>query len=212
MLSHLRPALVMLALFTLLTGVIYPLAMTGLAQLALPTAANGSLVARGNQVIGSELIGQSFTSDRYFWPRPSAAGEKGYDAASSSGSNLGSLSKKLIERVEGDVAALRKAGAVTIPADAVTTSASGLDPHISPAFAALQIARVAASRKVTEAQVREFLEKATERPFLGLLGEPRINVLRLNLALDASLPGFARLVCTHHPPEKRQYLARLARQ
>lgn len=191
MLTHLRPALVLLLLFTALTGLAYPLAMTGLVQLALPNAANGSLVTRGNRVVGSELIAQSFTADRYFWPRPSAAGEKGYDAAGSSGSNLGPLSKKLIERVEADVSALRKAGATTIPADAVTTSASGLDPHISPAFAALQIARVAASRNVTEAQIRDLMEKAIEHPMLGIIGEPRINVLRLNLALDAMVPGKA---------------------
>ncbi|MBV1693090.1 MAG: potassium-transporting ATPase subunit KdpC [Hyphomicrobiales bacterium] len=191
MISHIRPALVMLSLFTLLTGLIYPLAMTGLAQVLLPSAANGSLVMRSNQVVGSSLIGQAFGSDRYFWPRPSAAGEKGYDAAGSSGSNLGPLSKKLIERVEGDVAALRKAGAQAIPADAVTTSASGLDPHISPAYATLQIARVAGARGLPEAKVRGVVEAAIERPALGFLGEPRINVLRLNLALDASLSGGA---------------------
>jgi K+-transporting ATPase ATPase C chain len=146
---------------------------------------------RNNTVVGSELIGQSFATDRYFWPRPSAAGDKGYDAAGSSGSNLGPLSKKLTDRVEGDVSVMRKAGAATIPVDAVTTSASGLDPHISPASAALQIERVAAARKATEAQIRILVEKATERPVLGLFGEPRINVLRLNLALDASLRGGA---------------------
>lgn len=191
MLTQLRPALVMISFFTLLTGVAYPLAMTGLAQVALPSAANGSLVRRSNAVVGSELIGQSFTSERYFWPRPSSAGEKGYDAANSSGSNLGPLSKKLIERVEGDVATLRKTGATTIPADSVTTSASGLDPHISPAFAILQIARVAAARNITEAQIGALVETAIERPVLGLFGEQRVNVLRLNLALDAKLPGGA---------------------
>lgn len=191
MLTHIRPALVMMGLFTLLTGIVYPLAVTGLAQVALPSAANGSLVTRASTVVGSELIGQAFTSDRYFWPRPSAAGEKGYDAASSAGSNLGPLSKKLIERVEGDVAALRKAGAAIVPVDAVTTSASGLDPHISPAFAALQIARIAAARKVPAGQVRDLVEKLTERRAIGLFGEPRLNVLRLNLALDASLSGGA---------------------
>lgn len=191
MLSHLRPALVMLALFTLLTGLAYPLAIVGLAQVALPSAANGSLMSRGNTTVGSALTGQAFTSDRYFWTRPSAAGEKGYDAANSSGSNLGPLSKKLIDRVEGDVAGLRKAGAVTIPADAVTTSASGLDPHISPAYAALQIARVAAARNMPEARVRALVETAVERPGFGLFGEFRVNVLRLNLALDATLPGGA---------------------
>ena len=191
MLIHLRPALVMLALFTMLTGVVYPLAMTGLAQVALPTAANGSILMRGNVAVGSALIGQSFTSDRYFRPRPSAAGQNGYDAASSSGSNLGPLSKKLIERVEGDVAALRRAGASVVPADAVTASASGLDPHISPAFAALQVARVAAARNLPEARVRALVQALTKRPLLGLIGEPRLNVLELNLALDAGLPGGA---------------------
>lgn len=191
MLSHLRPALVMLALFTVLTGLLYPLAITAIAQIVLPTAANGSLVVRGGTIAGSERLGQSFTSDRYFWPRPSAAGEKGYDAANSSGSNLGPLSKKLMERVEAGVTALREAGATIVPADAVTASASGLDPHISPAFADAQIARVAAARKVPEAQVRALVESLIGRPFLGLIGEYRINVLKLNLALDARLPGGA---------------------
>src|SRR5688572_18231865 len=169
MLSHLRPALVMLALFTVLTGLLYPLAMTGVAQIVLPTAANGSLVVRGGTVAGSELLGQSFTSDRYFWPRPSAAGEKGYDAANSSGSNLGPLSKKLMERVDAGVTDPRAAGATTVPADAVTASASGLDPHISPAFARAQIARVAAARKVPEAQVQTLVESLIAHPFLGLI-------------------------------------------
>jgi K+-transporting ATPase ATPase C chain len=191
MLSHLRPALVVLALFTVLTGLLYPLAMTGIAQIVLPTAANGSLVVRDGTVVGSALLGQSFTSDRYFWPRPSAAGEKGYDAANSSGSNLGPLSKKLMERVEAGVTALRAAGATVVPADAVTASASGLDPHISPAFAGAQIARVAAARKIHEAQVRTLVESSIAHPFLGLIGEYRINVLELNLALDAQLPGGA---------------------
>lgn len=191
MLSHIRPALVMLGIFSTLTGLLYPLAMTGIAQVVAPTAANGSLVLRNGTVVGSELIGQAFSSDRYFWPRPSAAGEKGYDAGNSSGSNLGPLSKKLIDRVEGDIADLRRSGAATIPADAVTTSASGLDPHISPAFAALQVARVAAARKVPAAQVQALMEKSIERGLAGLIGEPRINVLLLNLALDANLPGGA---------------------
>lgn len=191
MLSHIRPALVMLGIFSTLTGLLYPLAMTGIAQVVAPTAANGSLVLRNGTVVGSELIGQAFSSDRYFWPRPSAAGEKSYDAGNSSGSNLGPLSKKLIDRVEGDIADLRRSGAATIPADAVTTSASGLDPHISPAFAALQVARVAAARKVPAAQVQALMEKSIERGLAGLIGEPRINVLRLNLALDANLPGGA---------------------
>lgn len=191
MIAHLRPALVLLAIFTLVTGLAYPLAMTGLVQVLLPVEANGSVVVRQSVVVGSELIGQRFTSDRYFQGRPSAAGEKGYDAASSSGSNLGPLSKNLNERVEGDMAALRKAGAKAIPVDAVTTSASGLDPHISPAYAALQIERIAAARKVPTEQVRALVARYTEHPSLGLIGEPRINVLRLNLALDAGLSGSA---------------------
>jgi potassium-transporting ATPase KdpC subunit len=191
MISHLRPALVILSLFTLATGLIYPLAVTGIAQAVLPSAANGSLVKNANQVVGSHLVGQAFSTDKYFWPRPSAAGEKGYDASGSSGSNLGPLSKKLIDRVEGDVASLRKAGATVVPADAVTASASGLDPHISPAYAALQIARVAAARKVPAQRVRALVEAAIERPAFGLVGELRINVLRLNIALDATLTGGA---------------------
>lgn len=191
MISHIRPAVVMLAIFTLLTGLIYPLAVTGIAQVLLPSAANGSLVKRGGDVVGSELIGQSFSSEKYFWPRPSAAGEKGYDAAGSSGSNLGPLSKKLVERVEGDAAALRKGGATMVPADGIAASASGLDPHISPAYASIQIARVAAVRNVPEARIRALVEAVAEKPALGLVGEPRVNVLRLNLALDAALPGGA---------------------
>ncbi len=191
MLVHLRPAFVITALFTLLIGLAYPLTITGFAQLAVPSAANGSLVVRDGKIVGSALIGQAFTSDRYFWPRPSAAGEKGYDATGSSGSNLGPLSKKLIERVSADVATLKKAGATTIPADAVTASASGLDPHISPAYAALQIARVAAARNVSESRVRSIVESLTERPLLGLIGEPRLDVLWLNLALDVALRGGA---------------------
>lgn len=191
MIAHLRPALVLLAFFTLVTGLAYPLAMTGLVQVLLPVQANGSMIDRQGVLVGSELIGQRFTSDRYFHGRPSAAGANGYDAASSSGSNLGPLSKKLSERVSGDVAALRKAGATTIPIDAVTTSASGLDPHVSPAYAAAQIERVAAARNVPAEQVRALVERHTEQPSLGLIGEPRINVLRLNLTLDAGLPGVA---------------------
>lgn len=186
MLAYFRPAFVLFALFTALTGLAYPLAITALAQIALPYAANGSLLERDGVRIGSRLIGQGFTNDRYFRPRPSSAGEKGYDAMSSSGSNLGPTSKKLAERINADAAALKKEGAAKIPADAVTASASGLDPHISPEFARLQVARVAAARKVTAEQVQAVVDRHTQRGFLGLVGEPRVNVLELNLALDAA--------------------------
>jgi len=189
MLKHLRAALTLFALLTLLTGVVYPLAMTGLAQLLLPGTANGSLVSRNGVVVGSALIGQGFASDRYFHARPSAAGANGYDAAASSGSNLGPLSKKLLDRVASDIAKLRTNQIAIIPADAVTVSASGLDPHISPQYAHLQLPRVAAARGMTEAQVREILVAHTDRPPLGVLGEPRINVLLLNMALDAASAG-----------------------
>ena len=188
MVAQLRPALVLLAFFTLVTGLLYPLAVTGLVQIALPSHANGSLVSRDGAVVGSELIGQRFTSDRYFQGRPSAAGTNGYDAASSSGSNQGPLTKKLQERVQTDVASLKtSAGNVAIPGDAVTTSASGLDPHISPEFAALQVARVAAARQIDQAVVRDLLQRYIEQPFLGIFGEPRVNVLTLNMALDAAI-------------------------
>jgi K+-transporting ATPase ATPase C chain len=181
----------MLVLFTTLTGIAYPLAVTGLAQVVLPTPANGSLVSRNGTTVGSALIGQSFSSEKYFHGRPSAAGDKGYDAASSSGANLGPLSKKMIERVKADVAALRTAGAAAIPADAVTASASGLDPHISPAYALLQVARVAVARRVSEDRVRAIVDRVVERPLLGVIGEPRVNVLQLNLMLDSTLAGDA---------------------
>ena len=202
MLPHLRPALVMMALFTALTGILYPLAITGVVQLALPRQANGSMIQRDGRTIGSTLIGQMFASERYFHGRPSATNapdpkddsktiDVPYNATNSSGSNLGSLSRKLLERVDGDVAALRATGAALIPADAVTTSASGLDPHISPATAALQVKRVAAARNVSEDRIRSVLSQQIEWPFLGLFGEPRVNVLTLNIALDAALPGVA---------------------
>ncbi len=187
MLSYLRPALVLLIIFTVLTGVAYPLAMTGLAQALLPVAANGSQITAGDKVTGSELIGQVFTSDRYFHGRPSAAGQSGYDAASSSGSNLGPLSQKLLDRVKGDVERLRGANASMIPGDAATASGSGLDPHISPAYAELQIARVAGARGVAPDRVRMLVAQNTAQPALGIIGEPRVNVLLLNLALDRDL-------------------------
>lgn len=187
MTSHLRPAVVLLGAFTVLTGIAYPLAMTGLAQAVFPGQANGSRVERGGVITGSSLIGQPFTSDRYFHPRPSAAGQSGYDAAASSGSNLGPLSKKLLDRVAQDVAKLRGDGALAIPADAVTTSGSGLDPHISPAYAEIQVARVAKARGVSPDRVRAVVAGNTAGRELGVFGELRVNVLELNLALDAAL-------------------------
>lgn len=185
MFSHLRPAAVLLVLLTLLTGVAYPLAVTGLAQAVLPHAANGSLVVAGGKVIGSELIGQNWTSERYFHGRPSAAGN-GYDAMASSGSNLGPTSAKLMDRVKEDMDALRASSATIIPADAVTASGSGLDPDISPAFALLQVSRVAKARGVDEAAVRKLVVDATED---GAVGEPRVNVLLLNMGLDRLSSG-----------------------
>lgn len=184
--SILRPALVFIVAFTLLTGVIYPLSITGLARVLYPDQANGSLVIRDGKVVGSSLVGQSFASDRYFHGRPSAAGNSGYDASASSGSNLGPLSAKLVARVRGDADKLRAEGATVIPADSVTTSASGLDPDISPAFAMVQAARIAKARGVAAERVEALVAEHTQGADLGMFGEPRVNVLHLNIALDAA--------------------------
>lgn len=188
MLNQIRPAIVMIGLFTGVLGVGYPLAVTGVAQAAFSDQANGSLVRdKAGQVVGSALVGQTFAAPGYLHPRPSAAGD-GYDAAASSGSNLGPLNPDLIARVKTDADALQsEAGAKAIPADAVTASASGLDPHISPAYAELQAARIAKARGVGEGQVREVIRQHVEGRTFGVLGQPRVNVLLTNQALDARL-------------------------
>jgi K+-transporting ATPase ATPase C chain len=183
MLQHLRASAVLLLLFTLLVGIGYPLAMTGLGQAIFPRQANGSLVTQNGVVVGSELIGQTFAGQGYFWSRPSAAGN-GYDGRSSSGSNYGPSSAKLADRIKGDAA--KFGGPVdAIPSDLLTASGSGLDPDISPEGARFQIKRVAAVRKLAEADVALLVEKAIKPAPLGVLGDPRVNVLALNLALDA---------------------------
>ncbi len=190
MLANLRAAVVSIGFFTLLLGIAYPLAITGVAQGLTPRQANGSLIRGADGgIVGSELIGQNFTRPEYLHPRPSAAGADGYDAAASSGSNLGPLNEDLATRVKESAAALQAdAGGAVVPADAVTTSASGLDPHISPAYAQLQIARIAKARGASPAAVAKVVADNTEGRTLGVLGQPRVNVLKANLALDAAAP------------------------
>ncbi|KKB08626.1 potassium-transporting ATPase subunit KdpC [Devosia chinhatensis] len=179
MLSQIRPAIVMTLAFTLLTGVAYPLTMTGIGQSLFPYQANGSRIERDGNVIGSNLIGQNFTDPGYFWSRPSATGTDPYNASASSGSNYGATDRRLVDRVAAAVD-----GRSTVPADAVTTSGSGLDPHISPENARSQMDRIATARGVDRAAIARLVSDMTEAPALGIFGEYRVNVLALNLALD----------------------------
>ncbi|MBA3940978.1 MAG: potassium-transporting ATPase subunit C [Sphingopyxis sp.] len=185
LISSLRPALVMTLLFAVLLGIAYPLALTGVGQALFPAQANGSLVRDNGKVVGSTVVGQAFTSERYFNSRPSAAGD-GYDGLASSGSNLGPTSQALADRVKGDVARLSETSpGEPVPSDLVTTSASGLDPHISPEAALFQVERVARVRGLDPAAVRGIVERSVEKPLLGFLGEPRVNLFELNRRLDA---------------------------
>jgi len=201
MLREIRPAIVVLLALTIITGLVYPLAMTGIAQVIFPYRAQGSMIERDGKVVGSELIGQNFTSDKYFHGRPSATTAPDpndptktvaapYNAANSGGSNLGPSNKALIDRVQGDMDKLKEENpSAPVPADLVTTSASGLDPDISPEAAFFQVPRIAKARNLPEDQIRQLVTDNTQGRFLGLLGEPRVNVLLLNLALDRLSAG-----------------------
>ena len=187
--TELRPAILMTVMLTVVTGLMYPLVVTGVATLVFPWQAHGSLLTRNGTTIGSALLAQGFTDAGYFHPRPSAAGENGYDATASGGSNLGPIDGKLVERVGNTAAELRgeNAGA-PVPVDLVTTSGSGLDPHVTPAGADFQVPRVAAARHAPEDAIRDLMRTHTEGRQLGFLGEPRVNVLQLNVALDQRYP------------------------
>jgi potassium-transporting ATPase KdpC subunit len=201
MLREIRPAIVVLVALTLITGLFYPLVMTGVAQVIFPYQAAGSMIERDGKVVGSELIGQDFTSDKYFHGRPSATMAPDpkdptksvpapYNAANSGGSNLGPSNKALVDRVQTDIAKLQKENpGVPVPADLVTTSASGLDPEISPDAALFQVPRIAKARKLSEVRIRQLVEAASQGRLWGLLGEPRVNVLKLNIALDRLAAG-----------------------
>jgi K+-transporting ATPase ATPase C chain len=190
LLAHLRPAVAMIGLFTLVTGVAYPLVVTGVADVALPFQANGSLIKTADgQVVGSALLAQGFAKPQYLHPRGSAAGA-GYDATASSASNLGPMDKKLIDRVAGDAAKLKaEAPGQAIPADAVTQSGSGLDPDVSPQNAALQAPRIAKARGIAPASVQSIIDRLTTPPALGFIGQPAVNVVAVNRALDTQYPS-----------------------
>jgi potassium-transporting ATPase KdpC subunit len=204
MLREIRPAIVFVIALTLITGLAYPFAITGLAQLLFPSQAQGSLIEKDGKIVGSSLIGQEFTSNRYFHGRPSATTAPDpndatktvaapYNAANSGGSNLGPTSKPLIDRIQGDVDKLKGENpSAQVPTDLVTTSGSGLDPHVSPEAALFQVPRVAKARNLPENRVRQLVEENTSTPSMGVLGEPRVNVLELNLALDGVTGGHLR--------------------